>query len=231
MRLNMKYVASTAPALDLGVHNKVIRNTYLMLGLTMTPTVIGATAGSTTNFSFLAQSPIVGSLVILALMIYLMFSVSAMRKSIWVIALLFLFTFVAGWWLGSMLQYALNFNNGSRLIGFAAAGTGAIFITLAGVVTSTRKDFDFMRNFLLVGIVLFILASLANLFFTNPAVSLAISANIVLIYSGFILHGVSLVVNGGEANYVMATLGIYLSIYSLFIGLLQLLLVYSGEKD
>jgi modulator of FtsH protease len=231
MRSNMKYAASTAPTLDLGMRNKVLRNTYLMLGLTMIPTVIGAIIGTTTNFSFLAQTPILGSLVMLALMVGLMFGVSATRNSIWGIALLFLFTFVAGWWLGPMLQYALNFNNGSQLIGLAAAGTGAIFFTLAGIATVTRKDFGFMRNFLLVGLVLIILASLANLFFTIPAVSLAISAAAVLIFSGFILYDVSRIVNGGETNYVMATLGIYLSIYNLFIGLLQLLLAFSGEKD
>lgn len=231
MRSHLKYATTASPTLDLGIRNKVLRHTYLMLGLTMIPTVIGAVIGTSTNFAFLAQSPIVGSLVMLALMIGLMFGVSATRNSIWGIVLLFLFTFIAGWWLGPMLQYALNFKNGSQLIGLAAAGTGVIFFTLASVATVTRKDFGFMRNFLLVGLVLIILASLANLFFAIPAVSLAISAAAVLIFSGFILFDVSRIVNGGETNYVMATLGIYLSIYNLFISLLQLLLAFSGERD
>lgn len=231
MRSHLKYATTASPTLDLGIRNKVLRHTYLMLGLTMIPTVIGAVIGTSTNFAFLAQSPIVGSLVMLALMIGLMFGVSATRNSIWGIVLLFLFTFIAGWWLGPMLQYALNFKNGSQLIGLAAAGTGAIFFTLAGIATVTRKDFGFLRNFLLVGLVLIILASLANLFFAIPAVSLAISAAAVLIFSGFILFDVSRIVNGGETNYVMATLGIYLSIYNLFISLLQLLLAFSGERD
>lgn len=231
MRSHLKYATTASPTLDLGIRNKVLRNTYLTLGLTMIPTIIGAIIGTSTNFAFLAQSPIVGSLVMLALMIGLMFGVSATRNSIWGIVLLFLFTFIAGWWLGPMLQYALNFKNGSQLIGLAAAGTGVIFFTLAGVATVTRKDFGFMRNFLLVGLVLIILASLANLFFAIPAVSLAISAAAVLIFSGFILFDVSRIVNGGETNYVMATLGIYLSIYNLFISLLQLLLAFSGERD
>ncbi|HRQ04565.1 MAG TPA: Bax inhibitor-1/YccA family protein [Nitrosomonas halophila] len=231
MRSHLKYATTASPTLDLGIRNKVLRHTYLMLGLTMIPTVIGAVIGTSTNFAFLAQSPIVGSLVMLALMIGLMFGVSATRNSIWGIVLLFLFTFIAGWWLGPILQYALNFKNGSQLIGLAAAGTGVIFFTLASVATVTRKDFGFMRNFLLVGLVLIILASLANLFFAIPAVSLAISAAAVLIFSGFILFDVSRIVNGGETNYVMATLGIYLSIYNLFISLLQLLLAFSGERD
>lgn len=213
------------------VRNKVLRNTFWMLGLTMIPTVVGATIGMSTNFTFLAQSPIMGPLVMLAVMFGLMFAVSATRNSIWGIVLLFGFTFVAGWWLGPMLQYALHFKNGAQLIGISAGGTGVIFFTLAGIATATRKDFGFMGNFLFVGLVLLIIASIANLFFAMPAASLAISAVAVLLFSGFILYDVSRIVNGGETNYVMATLGIYLSIYNLFISLLHLLLAFSGEKD
>jgi len=223
--------AASQTVLAPNIRNGVLRNTYLMLSLTMIPTVIGAFMGLSTNFSFLAESPIIGSLVMLAVMIGLMFAVSATRNSIWGVILLFAFTFVAGWWLGPILQFALNFNNGSQLIGIAAAGTGVIFFTLAGIATVTKKDFGFLRNFLLVGLVLIILASLANLFFAIPAISLAVSAAAVLIFSGFILFDVSRIVNGGETNYVMATLGIYLSIYNLFISLLQLLLAFSGERD
>ena len=213
------------------VRNKVLRNTFWMLGLTMIPTVIGAIIGMSTNFTFLAQSPIMGPLVMLAVMLGLMFAVSATRNSIWGIVLLFGFTFVAGWWLGPMLQYALQFNNGAQLVGIAAGGTGVIFFTLAGIASVTRKDFGFMGNFLFVGLVLLILASIANLFFAMPAASLTISAVAVLLFSGFILYDVSRIVNGGETNYVMATLGIFLSIYNLFISLLYLLLAFSGERD
>ena len=213
------------------VRNKVLRNTFWMLGLTMIPTVVGAMIGMSTNFTFLAQSPIMGPLVMLAMMLGLMFAVSATRNSIWGIVLLFGFTFVAGWWLGPMLQYALHFKNGAQLVGIAAGGTGVIFFSLAGIATVTRKDFGFLGNFLFVGLVLLILASIANLFFAMPAASLAISAVAVLLFSGFILYDVSRIVNGGEANYVMATLGIYLSIYNLFISLLHLLLAFSGERD
>jgi modulator of FtsH protease len=172
-----------------------------------------------------------GPLVMLAVMMGLLFGVSATRNSMMGIALLFLFTFVAGWWLGPMLQYALNFKNGAQIIGTAAAGTGMIFFTLAGIATVTKKDFGFMRNFLFVGLVLLIIASVANLFFAIPAASLAISAVAVLLFSGFILFDVSRIVNGGETNYVMATMGIYLSLYNLFISLLHLLLAFSGERD
>jgi len=231
MQFNPKYATPVSNTVNLGVRNKVLKNTYLMLSLTMIPTIIGSAIGTSTNFSFLAQSPIMGSLVMLAVMIGLMFAVSATRNSIWGIVLLFLFTFIAGWWLGPLLQYALHFKNGSQLIGLAAAGTGIIFFTLAGIATTTRKDFSFLGNFLLAGMILVILASLVNLFLAIPAISLAISAVAVLVFSGFILFDVNRIVNGGETNYVMATLGIYLSLYNLFISLIQLLLAFSGEKD
>ncbi len=232
MQPELRYPAQTTRTKESTiVRNKVLRNTFWMLGLTMIPTVIGAMIGMSTNFTFLAQSPIMGPLVMLAVMLGLMFAVSATRNSIWGIVLLFGFTFVAGWWLGPMLQYALHFNNGAQLVGIAAGGTGVIFFTLAGIASVTRKDFGFMGNFLFVGLVLLILASIANLFFAMPAASLTISAVAVLLFSGFILYDVSRIVNGGQTNYVMATLGIYLSIYNLFISLLHLLLAFSGERD
>jgi len=232
MQPDLRYPTQTTQTKEFTVvRNKVLRNTFWMLGLTMIPTVVGAMIGMSTNFTFLAQSPIMGPLVMLAVMLGLLFAVSATRNSIWGIVLLFGFTFVAGWWLGPMLQYALHFKNGAQLVGIAAGGTGVIFFTLAGIATVTRKDFGFLGNFLFVGLVLLILASIANLFFAMPAASLAISAVAVLLFSGFILYDVSRIVNGGEANYVMATLGIYLSIYNLFISLLHLLLAFSGEKD
>ena len=231
MQPELRYSNSTAQTGLAVVRNKVLRNTYMLLGLTMIPTMIGAMIGMSTSFAFLAQAPIMGPLVMLAVMMGLLFGVSATRNSAIGIGLLFLFTFVAGWWLGPMLQYALHLRNGAQLVGVAAAGTAAIFFTLATIATVTKKDFGFMQNFLFVGLVLLIIASIANLFFAVPAASLAISAVAVLLFSGFILFDVIRIVNGGETNYVMATMGIYLSLYNLFTSLLHLLLAFSGEKD
>ncbi len=211
--------------------NRVLRNTYAMLGLTMIPTVIGAAVGVSTNFSFLAQYPIMGPLLMLAAMMGLMFAVGATRNSVWSIPLLLLFTFVMGWWLGPMLQYALRLSNGAQLVGLAAGGTGLTFLTLAGIATVTRKDFSFLGKFLMVGLVLLVVASIANLFFAVPAVSLTISAVAVLVFSGYILYDVSDIVRGGETNYVMATLRIYLDIYNLFVALLNLLLAFAGNRE
>jgi modulator of FtsH protease len=136
-----------------------------------------------------------------------------------------------GLMLGPILQVALHLRNGAQLIGLAAGGTGLIFLTLAGIATTTKKDFSFMGNFLMVGIILLIVASLANLFFQVPAVALALSGVAVLLFSGFILYDVSRIVTGGETNYIMATLAIYLDIYNLFVNLLQILMALLGERD
>ena len=227
----MQYPTTTQAGAFTVEQNKVLRNTYMMLALTMIPTVIGAFVGMSINFSFMAASPIMGALLMFGAMMGLMFAVSALRNSVWGIAALLGFTFVAGVFLGPILQVALHFSNGARLIGLAAGGTGIIFFSLATIATVTKKDFSFMGKFLFIGLILLIVASLANLFFQIPAMSLTISSIAVLIFSAFILYDVSRIVHGGETNYVMATLGLFLSIYNLFISLLQLLMAFSGERD
>jgi len=211
--------------------NKVLRNTYALLGLTMIPTVIGAVVGTSMNFTFAAQHPIMFALGSLAVMFGLFFGIQANRNSSIGVVLLLLLTGVMGVMLGPILQYALHFNNGSQLVGLSAAGTGIIFLTLAGIATTTKKDFSFMGKFLMIGLILLIVASLANLFFAIPAFSLALSGVAVLLFSGFILYDVSRIVTGGETNYVMATLALYLDIYNLFVNLLQLLLAFAGGDD
>jgi len=165
--------------------------------------------------SALATAPIMGALLMFGAMIGMLFAVSALRNSVWGIAALLGFTFVAGVFLGPILQVALHFSNGAQLIGLAAGGTGIIFFSLATIATVTKRDFSFMGKFLFIGLILLIVASLANLFFQIPAMSLTISSIAVLLFSAFILYDVSRIVNGGETNYVMATLGLFLSIYNL----------------
>ncbi len=227
----MPYPLATQAGAFTVEQNKVLRNTYMMLALTMIPTVIGAFVGMSMSFSFMAASPIMGALLMFGAMMGLMFAVSALRNSVWGIAALLGFTFVAGVFLGPILQVALQLSNGGQLIGLAAGGTGIIFFSLATIATVTKKDFSFMGKFLFIGLILLIIASLANLFFQIPAMSLTISSIAVLIFSAFILYDVSRIVHGGETNYVMATLGLFLSIYNLFIHLLSLLMAFSGERD
>ena len=228
----MQYQTQTAQIGTLAVEqNKVLRNTYMMLALTMIPTVIGALIGTSMNLSFMAESPIMSSLLMFGAMIGMLFAVSALRNSVWGIVALLGFTFVAGVFLGPILQVALHLKNGAQLVGMAAGGTGIIFFSLATIATVTKKDFSFMGKFLFIGLILLIVASLANLFFQIPALSLTISSIAVLIFSAYILFDVSRIVHGGETNYVMATLGLYLNIYNLFIHLLSLLMAFSGERD
>ena len=211
--------------------NKVLRNTYTMLALTMIPTLLGALVGSSTDFSFMAQSPIISSLVMFAVMMGMLFAVSALRNSAWGIVMLLGFTLVAGIFLGPILQHALHLRNGGQLIGMAAGGTGLIFFSLATLATVTKKDFSFMSKFLFIGLILLVVASLANLFFAIPALSLTLSAIAVLIFSAYILYDISQIIHGGETNYIMATMTLYLDIYNIFVNLLSLLMAFGGERD
>ena len=211
--------------------NKVLRNTYMMLGLTMIPTVIGAFVGTSINFSFMAQHPIMFPLLMVGVMLGMLFAVTALRNSVWGVVALLGFTFVAGVFLGPILQVALHFRNGAQLVGMAAGGTGIIFLSLATLATVTKKDYSFMGKFLFIGLIMLIVASFANMFFQIPALALTISAIAVMIFSAYILFDVSRIMHGGETNYVMATLSLYLDIYNLFINLLLLLMAFSGERD
>lgn len=227
----MQYQTTTPLSTVVTEQNKVLRNTYMMLALTMIPTVLGAFVGMSINFAFMAQSPIMSTLLMFGAMMGMMFAVTALRNSIWGVVALLGFTFVAGVFLGPILQVALHLKNGAQLVGMAAGGTGIIFFSLATIATVTKKDFSFMGKFLFIGLILIIVASLANMFFQIPALSLTISAIAVLIFSAYILFDVSRIVNGGETNYVMATLGLFLNIYNLFINLLSLLMAFAGERD
>jgi len=211
--------------------NKVLRNTYMMLALTMVPTIIGAFVGLSVSFSFMAQHPIMAPLLMFGLMMGMLFAVSALRNSVWGIAMLLGFTFVAGVFLGPILQHALHLRNGAQLVGMAAGGTGLIFFSLATIATVTKKDFSFMGKFLFIGLILLLVASLANIFFAIPALSLTISAIAILIFSAYILYDISQIIHGGETNYVMATLTLYLDIYNIFVNLLSLLMAFAGDRD
>lgn len=223
-------IVGSAQSLSAGAH-KVLRNTYMMLGLTMIPTVIGAFIGMGINFSVLATNPILFAIGSLAVIYGLFFAISANRNSSLGIVLLLTLTFIMGLLLGPILQVALSLRNGGELVGLAAGGTGVIFMTLSAIASTTKRDFGFMANFLLVGIILLIIASLANLFFQIPAFSLMLSGVAVLLFSGFILFDVNRIVRGGETNYVMATLSLYISVYQLFTNLLNLLMAFAGSRD
>jgi len=209
---------------------RVLRNTYLLLALTMVPTVIGAFIGISTG-GIIMQHPMISFFVMLGAVIGLQFAIAANRNSYIGVVLLLVMTLLLGWFLGPLLAVALTLKNGPQLIGMAAVGTGAIFFVMAGIATTSKRDFGFMGKFLFVGMIVALLAMVANMFFQIPALSLAISAIVVVIFSLFLLHDVSRIVNGGETNYIMATTGVYMSLFNIFANLLQILMALAGEKD
>jgi modulator of FtsH protease len=213
------------------VTNKVLRNTYALLGLSLIPTVLGAFIAINMSFSFAQQHPFIFAIGAMAVLFGMFSAIQANRNSSVGVFLLLALTFLLGLMLGPILQHALHLRNGGQIVGLAAGGTGIILLTLASIATTTKKDFSFMGKFLMVGIILMIVASLANIFLQIPAMTLAMSAIGVLLFSGFILYDVSRIVNGGETNYVMATLSLYMSIYNLFTSLLQLLMGTMGNND
>jgi len=214
-----------------GQQNRVLRNTYALLALSMVPTVIGALIGVQLNFSFLAGSPILGLLLFIGVSWGLIWGIQRNKDSGVGVMLLLGFTFFMGLLLGPLLQVALHFANGGRLIALAAGGTGAIFFGLAGIASSTQRDFSGLGKFLFAGLILLVVASIANIFFHIPALSLALSAIAIVIFSAYILFDINRIVHGGETNYVVATLSVYLDIYNIFVNLLNLLLAFAGERD
>lgn len=212
--------------------NRVLRNTYWLLGLSLLPTIAGAMAGMSLNFiSLFRAAPIITPLLMFGVMIGSLFVVTRLRDSAWGVAALFGFTFIAGLMLTPILTVAAGFRNGGQLVALSGGLTAAVFFALAGYATVSKRDFSFLGKFLFVGLILLIVASLANLFFQVPAVSLTVSAIAVLIFSMYLLYDVSNIVRGGETNYVMATLGLFLSVYNIFISLLNILLAFSGQRD
>ena len=219
-----------APVVDSADSQKVLRNTYLLLALTMVPTVIGAFVGMST-VGLVMQHPIMISLAMLAGVIGLQFAIAANRNSGLGVALLLLMTGLLGWWLGPILTVALALKNGPALVGYAAGGTGLVMAVMATIATTTKRDFSFMGKFLFVGMIVLLVAMLANMFLQIPALALTISSAVIVVFSLFLLHDLSRIVTGGETNYVMATTGVYMSLFNIFANLLSLLMALTGEKD
>ena len=211
--------------------NKVLRNTYALLGVSLIPTVIGALIGMTMNFGFAAQSPMLFFILTLGAMFGMFYLIRANRNSSLGVVFLLGLTFLMGLMLGPILQVAFSLSNGGQIVGLAAGGTASIFLVLSSIAATTKRDLSFMGKILMIGLILLILAMLVNMFTQIPAMSLAISGIAVMIFSGFILYDVNRIVRGGETNYIMATLALYLNIYNLFVHLLHILMAVMGNRD
>ena len=212
--------------------SRVLRNTYWLLALSLLPTVAGAIAGMQFNFVALFKAaPIMTPLAMLAVMMGSLWIVTLLRNSAWGVAALFGFTFIAGLMLTPILSVAAGFRNGGQLVALSGGLTAAVFFAMAAYATVTKRDFSFLGKFLYVGVILLLVAMVANLFFQVPAAALTLSAIAVLIFSMYLLYDLGNIVRGGETNYVMATLNLFLDLFNIFVNLLNLLLAFSGQRD
>ena len=204
--------------------NKVLKNTYLLLSATLLFSAVMAAVSM-----FLQVSPMFYLGSVIGAMVLGMFVLPRTANSASGIGVIFLITGLLGFGLGAILQLYLALPKGPQIVGTALAGTGIIFLGLSGYALTSRKNFNFMGGFLFAGMIALAVAIIANLFLAMPALSMAISAAMSLVMSGFILWDTSRIARGEETNYIMATYGIYLSIFNIFISLLNLLGIMGDE--
>src|SRR5690606_39463752 len=214
------------------VRNRVLRNTYWLLTLSLIPTVLGALVGLNTGINqFMGASPGTSAIVFLVGAFGLMFLIERNKNSSLGVALLLAFTFFMGIMLSRLLGFVLGMSNGSQLIMLAFGGTSAVFATMATVASTSKRDFSGMQQFLMVGAVIIIVAAIANIFLQMPALMLTISVLAIGIFSAFLLVDLQRIMRGGETNYITATLAVYLSLYNIFSNLLMLLGIFGGNND
>ncbi len=206
--------------------NKVLKNTYLLLSATLAVSAVSAVVSMAIGVPLWMY--IVSIIVSMVLGIFVLPKTANSAAGIGVI---FLITALMGFGLGALLQIYAAVPKGPQVIATAFGGTAAIFLGLSGYALTSRRDFSFMGGFLFAGMMVVLVGILATLFFPIPALSLALSAGIILLMSGFILFDTSRIINGGETNYIMATYGLYLSIFNIFINLLHLLMAFAGSDD
>ena len=204
--------------------NKVIRNTYTLLSMTLLFSALTAALSMALNL------PHPGLLLTLGGYFGLLFATARFRNSSLGLAFVFALTGFMGYTLGPILNAYLALPNGSQIVMTAMGGTGAIFLGLSGYALTTRKDFSFLGGFLMVGILVAFLAGLGSVFFEMPGLSLAVSSMFVLLMAGLILYETSNIIHGGETNYIMATVTLYVSIFNLFTSLLHLLGVFNSNE-
>jgi modulator of FtsH protease len=217
---------------DVAVRNRVLRNTYWLLAISLIPTVLGAAFGMYSGINqVMATSPFISMIIFLAGAFGLMYAIEKNKENSLGVGLLLLFTFFMGMMLSRLLGHVLGMSNGTQLVMFAFGGTAAVFGTMATLASSITRDLSGLGKFMFVGVVVLILASVANIFLQLPALMLTISVVAIVIFSAFMLIDLQRVINGGETNYVSATLAIYLDVYNVFANLLAILGITGGSRD
>jgi modulator of FtsH protease len=210
--------------------NKVLRNTYWLLALSMVPTVLGAWIGVSTGL-VRAMSPGVGLVVFLVGSFGLMFAIEKTKNSAAGVPVLLAFTFFMGLMLSRLVGAVLGLSNGASLIMTAFAGTGVVFLGMATLSSVIKRDLSSMGKFLFIGAILLLVAGIANFFIQSSALMITLSVLAIGIFSAFILYDLKRVQDGHETNYITATLGVYLSVYNVFQSLLALLGIFGGSRD
>lgn len=213
------------------VRHRVLRNTYWLLAISMIPTVLGAWLGVQLNLTLFAGSPFMGFIAFLAIAFGFFYAIDKTKDSGWGVVLLLGFTFFMGVMLSRLIGHTLGYSNGASLIMTAFGGTATIFAVMATIATVSKRDFSGMGKWLFAGVLVIIVAAVANIFLQMPALFLAISVVAIMIFSAYILYDVQQVINGGQTNYILATLSIYLDAYNIFANLLALLGIFGGERD
>jgi modulator of FtsH protease len=204
--------------------NKLLRNTYSLLAMTL------VFSAMTAGLSMMFNLPHPGLIITLVGYFGLLFLTTKLRNSVWGLVSVFGLTGFMGFTLGPIINVYLGMPNGSEIVMQALGGTGIIFFALSAYAVKSEKDFSFMGGFLFVGILVAFLAGLGAFFFEMPGLSLAVSAMFVLLMAGLILFETSNIIHGGETNYIMATVTLYVSIYNLFTSLLHLIGAFSGDE-
>lgn len=229
MQQDFQVLSSTGAEVS---RNSVLRNTYRLLGLSMLPAAAGAMVGVNTSFAFLAGSPILGTVLMLVAVYGLMFAIERNKYSATGVYLLLAFTFLMGFLLGPLLQVALHLRNGSELVGLAAAGTGLTFFGMSALGSNAQRNLNGLAQFLTVGAIVLLVCMIAQMFLRLPMFQLVIAGGFMIFSSLMIAFQVNQIVRGGETNYISATLTIFISIYNIFVSLLQLLMAFAGgDRD
>ncbi|MGK5024020.1 Bax inhibitor-1/YccA family protein [Janthinobacterium sp. RB2R34] len=211
------------------VRHQVLRNTYWLLALSMIPTVLGAFIGVQMHLPMLTGG--MGFIIFMVVAFGFMYAIEKTKNSGLGVAVLLGFTFFMGLMLTPILTRTLGYSNGGMLIMTAFGGTATILAVMATIATVSKRDFSAMGKWLFAGVIVLILASIANIFLGLSALSIVISVVAIAIFSAYILYDVQQIINGGETNYISATLRIYLDVYNIFTSLLSLLGFAGGSRD
>ncbi len=203
--------------------NRVLRNTYMLLGLSLIPTVLGAVIGTSMKFSFFSGSPAIGFIAFLAIAFGFFYAIEKTKNSAWGVPILLGFTFFMGLMLSRIIGHVLGLSNGGQLIALAAGGTAVIFFAMSTLAATIKRDLTGMGKFLFIGMIILLLAMFANIFLQIAALALTLMVVAIGIFSAFLMYDLNRIITGGETNYISATLSVYLSIYNIFANLLALL--------